>query len=282
MTANLLIGLREGLEASLVVGLLVAALVRAGRRDALPAVAGGVVLAVLLSAGLGAVLELTSRDMTFRQQELFGGSLSILSVGLVPWMVLWMRRVARDLRADLGARVGSALAVGPLAVGLVALLAVGREGLETALFLWAAARATGSGPAPLAGAAVGLAVSAVLGYLVYRGALRIDLRRFFTWSGAALVVVAGGVLAYGVHDLQEAAVLPGLTTLAFDVSGAVPPSSWYGVLLKGTVGFTPATTWLQAVAWLLYVVPMLLVVLRPGGPPRRARAAGPRAVAPAA
>ncbi|ROP42737.1 iron uptake transporter permease EfeU [Pseudokineococcus lusitanus] len=282
MTANLLIGLREGLEASLVVGLLVAALVRAGRRDALPAVAGGVVLAVLLSAGLGAVLELTSRDMTFRQQELFGGSLSILSVGLVTWMVLWMRRVARDLRADLGARVGSALAVGPLAVGLVALLAVGREGLETALFLWAAARATGSGPAPLAGAAVGLAVAAVLGYLVYRGALRIDLRRFFTWSGAALVVVAGGVLAYGVHDLQEAAVLPGLTTLAFDVSGAVPPSSWYGVLLKGTVGFTPATTWLQAVAWLLYVVPMLLVVLRPGGPPRRARAAGPRAVAPAA
>ncbi|MEJ5914185.1 iron uptake transporter permease EfeU [Pseudokineococcus sp. 1T1Z-3] len=265
MTANLLIGLREGLEASLVVGLLVAALVRAGRRDALPAVAAGVALAVLASIGLGAVLELTSRDMTFRQQELFGGSLSIVSVGLVTWMVLWMRRVARDLRTDLGARVDAALTLGPLAVGVVALLAVGREGLETALFLWAAARATGSSAGPLAGAAVGLALAVVLGYLVYRGALRLDLRRFFTWSGAALVVVAGGVLAYGVHDLQEAGVLPGLTTLAFDVSAAVPPASWYGALLKGTVGFTPATTVLQAVAWVLYVVPMLLVVLRPAG-----------------
>ncbi|MEJ5944543.1 iron uptake transporter permease EfeU [Pseudokineococcus basanitobsidens] len=272
MTANLLIGLREGLEASLVVGLLVAALVRAGRRDALPAVVVGVVAAVLLSVGLGAVLELTSRDMTFRQQELFGGSLSIASVGLVTWMVLWMRRAARDLRGDLGARVGSALAVGPLAVGVVALLAVGREGLETALFLWAAARATGAGTGPLVGAVVGLAVAVVLGWLVYRGALRLDLRRFFTWSGAALVVVAGGVLAYGVHDLQEAAVLPGLTSLAFDVSAVVPPASWYGALLKGTVGFTPATTWLQAVAWVLYVVPMLVVVLRPARPRTTARA----------
>jgi high-affinity iron transporter len=99
--------------------------------------------------------------------------------------------------------------------------------------------------------------------LFYRGALRINLARFFTWTGAALVVVAAGVLSYGVHDLQEADVLPGLNSLAFDVSSTVPPDSWYGTVLKGTVNFTPATTWLQAIAWLAYIVPVLLLFFRP-------------------
>lgn len=263
MYANLLIGLREGLEAALVVGILVAYLVRAGRRDALRWVALGVGAAVLASLTFGAVLEFTSRDMTFAQQELFGGSLSIVAVGFVTWMVLWMRRAARDLKGELGGRMRSALAVGSGSVALLAFLAVGREGLETALFLWAAVRATGSGWQPITGAALGLALAVVLGVLFYRGTLRLDLGRFFRWTGAALVVVAAGVLSYGVHDLQEAGVLPGLTSLAFDVSGAVPPASWYGVLLKGTVNFTPATTWLQLAAWTAYLVPMLVVFFRP-------------------
>ena len=103
----------------------------------------------------------------------------------------------------------------------------------------------------------------VIGYLFYKGALRINLAKFFLWTGAVLIVVAAGVLAYGVHDLQEAGVLPGLNNLAFDVSGAVPPDSWYGTLLQGTVNFTPATTWLQAVAWLVYIVPVFVLFLRP-------------------
>jgi high-affinity iron transporter len=138
----------------------------------------------------------------------------------------------------------------------VAMLAVGREGLETALFLWAATQAaTGGGSAlgPLIGAALGIATAVVLGYLFYKGAVKINLGLFFKWTGAILIVVAAGVLAYGVHDLQEAGVLPGLNNLAFDVSGAIPPDSWLGTLLKGTLNFSPATTWLQAVVWVLYV-----------------------------
>ena len=111
---------------------------------------------------------------------------------------------------------------------------------------------------------LGIATAVVLGYLLYRRAVTINLAKFFTWTGAGLIVVAAGVLAYGVHDLQEAGILPGLNNLAFDVSGAVPPDSWYGTLLKGIVNFSPATTWLQAVVWLLYLVPVMYLFFRPG------------------
>jgi high-affinity iron transporter len=144
----------------------------------------------------------------------------------------------------------------------VAALAVGREGLETALFLWAAAQSSGETTTPLVGALLGLGVAAGLGYLLHRGVLKVNLSRFFTWTGAALVIIAGGVLAYGVHDLQEAGILPGLHSVAFDVSATVPPSSWHGTLLKGTLNFSPATTWLEAAAWLLYVIPVLFFYLR--------------------
>jgi high-affinity iron transporter len=263
MIANLLIGLREGLEAALVVGILVAYLVRSGRRDRLGLVTAGVAAAVALSLGFGAVLQFTSRTMTFEQAEMFGGSLSIVAVGFVSAMVFWMRRAARGLRGELDDRMARALAMGPGAIVVTAFLAVGREGLETALFLWAAVQATGSGWQPLAGAAVGLALAVVLGYAIYRGLLRVNLGVFFRWTGAALIVVAAGVLAYGLHDLQEARVLPGLTTIAFDVSAQVPPSSWYGVLLKGTLNFSPVTTVLEATSWVAYVAAMLVLFLRP-------------------
>ncbi len=256
MFANFLIGLREGLEAALLVTILIAYLVKSGRREHLRHVWTGVAAAVAVSLAFAAVLTFTSRAMTFEQQEIFGGTLSIVAVGFVTWMVLWMRRAARSLAVDLRARLDDAVAVGPTAIVITALLAVGREGLETSLFLWAAVQATGDGWAPLTGGALGLATAVGLGYALYRGAIRLDLARFFTWTGAALIVVAAGVLAYGVHDLQEARVLPGLNRLAFDVSHLIPPSSWYAALLKGTLNFSPATTWLEAVVWVGYVTVM--------------------------
>jgi high-affinity iron transporter len=123
-------------------------------------------------------------------------------------------------------------------------------------------QATGETTLPLVGAALGIVVAVALGWLINRGLVRINLAKFFAWSGAFLIVVAAGVLSYGVHDLQEAGILPGLNNLAFDVSGAIPPDSWYGTLLKGTVNFSPATTWLEAAAWTLYVVPTMVVFLR--------------------
>jgi len=262
---NYLIGLREGLEASLVVVILVACLVRSGRRQLLPGIWTGVGLAVLVSLGFGALLTYGPRGLTFEAQEAIGGTLSIVAVGFVTWMVFWMLRHSRNLSGELRSKVDGAAAAGRAGLVVVAMLAVGREGLETALFLWAATQAAtsagASGTSPLLGALLGILTAVALAIGFYKGALKINLSRFFAWTGGILVVVAAGVLAYGVHDLQEAGILPGLNSLAFDVSAQIPPTSWYGTVLKGTVNFSPNTTWLQAVAWLAYLVPVLTVFL---------------------
>ena len=262
MTANFLIGLREGLEASLIVVLLMAYLIKTGRRHLIPRLWIGVGIAMGISLGFGALLTFGPRGLTFEAQEAIGGGLSIIAVALVTWMVFWMARTARSLGGELRFQVDKAADGAAWGLVLVAALAVGREGLETALFIWAAAQATGETTLPLLGALLGLVAAAGLGYLLHRGVLKVNLGRFFTWTGVGLIIIAGGVLAYGVHDLQEAGILPGLHNLAFDVSAAIPPSSWYGTLLKGTLNFSPATTWLEAAAWLLYVIPVLFLYIR--------------------
>lgn len=262
MTANYMIGLREGLEATLIVVLLMAYLTKSGRTHLLPKLWAGVAIAVAASIGFGALLSFGPRGLTFEAQEAIGGSLSVIAVGLVTWMVFWMARTARSLGRDLRSQVDLKSGGSGWGLAIVGAIAVGREGLETALFLWAAAQSAGSSTTPLAGALLGLATAVVLGALLHRGVLKVNLGKFFTWSGAALIVIAGGVLAYAIHDFQEAGILPGLHSLAFDVSAAVPPSSWYGTLLKGTLNFSPATTWLEAAAWLLYVPPVMFFYLR--------------------
>ena len=284
MVANFLIGLREGLEAALVVSILIAYLVKTGRQHLLPRIWLGVGVAVVVSLGFGALLTFGPKGLTFTAQEAIGGSLSIVAVALVTWMIFWMARTARTLSGELRTAVDNAADGTAWSLAVVAMLAVGREGLETAIFLWAATSAatgsTGSSAQPLLGAVLGLGVAVVLGYLVYRGAVKINLSRFFFWTGIFLIFVAAGVLSYGVHDLQEAGILPGLNTLAFDVSHVVPPTSWYGTVLKGVFNFSPATSVLEAVAWVAYVVPVLTVFVRQGRH-RAAPAPRPAAAAPA-
>lgn len=275
MFANFLIGLREGLEAALVVGILVAYLVKSGRREQLPLVWAGVGFAVLVSLAAGAALTFGPRGLSFEAQEAIGGTLSIVAVGFVTWMIFWMARTSRSLKGELEGRVDTAIGRGGWSLVLLAALAVGREGLETALFLWAAAKATGSSTQPLAGGALGLATAIVLGVLIYRGAVRLDLGKFFRWTGLLLVFVAAGVLSYGIHDLQEAGILPGLDRIAFDVSSTIPPGSWFGTLLKGTINFSPRTTWLELIAWIAYVVPVLTLFIRTVRPSRPTTATPP-------
>ncbi len=262
MLANFLIGLREGLEAALVVSILIAYLVKTERRSLIPRVWAGVGLAVLLSLAVGAALTFGTAEMSFKTQEAFGGFMSIIAVGLVTWMVFWMARNARNLRGELHGHVDRVAGKGVWALVIVAFIAVAREGVETALFIWSAVRATGGGAAPLSGAVLGLATAVVLGWLFYRGALKLNLASFFKWTGVALIIVAGGVLAYGVHDLQEAAILPGLDNLAFDVSSVLVPGTAIATLLKGIFNFSPAMTWLEVIVWFAYVVPVMTLFLR--------------------
>jgi len=265
MLANYLIGLREGLEAALVVGILVAYVVKTGRRDVLPRLWLGVAAAVVLSLGIGAVLTFGAYGLTFQAQEVIGGGLSIIAVGFVTWMVFWMARTARSLRGELESGLDRALAGGAWAVVALAFLSVGREGIETALFVWATVQSTGGGAGPMVGALLGILTAVAIQVAIYRGVVRLDVGRFFRVTGYFLVVVAAGVLAYGVGDLQEASVLPGRASLAFDVSAAVPPTSWHGTLLQGLVNFTPTPSWLQVAVWLAYlavVVPLFVRATR--------------------
>ena len=261
MLANYLIGLREGLEAALIVTILIAYVVKIGRRDVLPRLWAGVALAVILALALGAILTFGTYGLSFAAQETIGGLLSIIATGLVTWMVFWMLRTARDLKGHLHGSIDKHLTGTGLGLVLVAFLAVGREGIETALFIWAAVQATGETTLPLVGASLGILTAVGLGWLIYAGMLKINLSRFFTWTGAVLIIVAAGVLSYGVHDLQEAGILPGVNALAFNVSAVIPPDSWYGTLLKGTLNFSPATTWLELFAWVAYAVPTLTLFI---------------------
>ncbi|MDY7543165.1 FTR1 family protein [Cryobacterium breve] len=271
MLANYLIGLREGLEAALIVTILVAYVVKIGRKDVLPRIWAGVGLAVLLALGIGALLTYGTSTLSFAAQETIGGVLSIAATGLVTWMVFWMLRTARTLSSQLRGSIDKSLLGTGLGLVIVAFIAVGREGIETALFLWAAVQATGETTLPLLGAALGILTAAGLGWLIYSGMLRINLSKFFTWTGGILIIVAAGVLSYGVHDLQEAGVLPGLHSIAFDVSAAIPPDSWYGTLLKGTLNFSPATTWLELLVWVAYVGTTLTFFVRAVRSGRRPR-----------
>ncbi|WP_067198754.1 iron uptake transporter permease EfeU [Microbacterium sp. XT11] len=277
MLASFLIGLREGLEAALVVGILVAYLRRLGRRDALPRMWVGIGLAIGLALAFGAVLTFGAYALAPGAQELIGGLMSLLAVAMVTWMIFWMQRAGRTMKATLEGGIDRALTAGGLwALVAIGFVSVAREGIETTLLLWSMLQSFGSAPLALTGALLGLGVAVVVGWLLARGAVRLDTRRFFAWTGGFLVVVAAGVLAYAVMDLQEAGALPGpfgsaapidaaTGTVAvgwaafpfgwaFDVSGAIAPDSAGATLLQATVGFRPEMSWLQVVVWALYVL----------------------------
>ncbi|WP_345764086.1 iron uptake transporter permease EfeU [Diaminobutyricibacter sp. McL0608] len=253
MLANYLIGLREGLEAALVVGILVAYIVKVGRRDVLRNMWFGVGIAIVVPLGVGAILTWGPYGMSFEAQETLGGTLSIVAVGLVTWMVFWMGKTARTLKSTLHSRVDSALLGAGWGIILLAALSVGREGIETSLFVWATVASVGGSWVPAVGALLGILTAVVIEIFIYRGFVKINLGKFFTWTGVFLIVVAAGVLAYGVGDLQEAGVLPGVGRHAYDISTIIPSSSWYGTVLQGIVNFNPSPSWLQVGAWVAYL-----------------------------
>src|SRR3984957_3299426 len=269
---NLLIGLREGLEAGLVVSILLAALRKAerkaepaeGRRGSSAPVWLGVLGAVMLAGSFAAVLTYSTDVLSSRAQEAVAGLLSVFAVGLVTGMVFWMRRTAAGLAAHLRGEVARAVAIGAGALTITAFLAVGREGLETTLFLWAAVRALGATFAPLFGAGLGLAPAVVLCWLLYRRAVRLNVGVFFNRTAIALIVIAAGVLSYGLGDLQDASLLPGRQWVAFDVTAHVDPGSWWVSIVSGVTELAPKMTVLQLVAWVAYLVVVVPLFVRAG------------------
>ena len=263
MLSTFLIALREGLEAALIVGILVAYIVKTGRRNLLPPIWTGVGVALLASFALGGFLSFTSAELSDRGEQFFAGTTSFLAVALVTWMVFWMKRAARTLRDELHGKVDNALTAGPFAVAAAAFFAVAREGLETSLFVYTNFRTVDTTPAASVGLVLGLAVAVILGYLIYKRSIKMNLSKFFTVTGVALIIVAAGVLSYGIHEYQELGWMPGDNSYAWDISSWMAKDSIAGSLLAGTIGFDVNTSWVQLILWASYLALVLLLYLKP-------------------
>ncbi|PPJ29529.1 iron permease [Nocardia nova] len=278
---NLLICLREGLEAGLVVTILLAAVRKTStpqRPVSSTPVWLGLLGAVSVAASFAAVLTYSTSVLSNSGQEIVGGTLSVIAVGLVTAMVFWMRRTAASLSGQLRGEVARATAIGAGALAITAFMAVGREGLESTLFVWTAVKASGTTVAPLVGATLGFAAAVVLCWLLYRQSVKLNLGVFFNRTALALIVIAAGVLSYGLGDLQDAGILPGRHWVAFDLSAHIDPNSWWVSIITGITELTPRMTVLQVVAWVVYLAVVIPLFIRAG---RQAPAKRPEQAAPA-
>ena len=261
MFANFMIGIREGLEAALIIGILIAYLKKTDRLQHAPKVVYGIVaaLATAVLAGLG--LSLIDENASEQVEITVTGITSLLAVVFVTWMVFWMAKTARHLNKEIQSKIDSALATSNFALFAIAYLTVVREGVETSIFLWTAAKTTGEGQTAWLGAFAGLAAASILGYWIYKGMLKINLGRFFKYTGSYLLVLTAGIFSYAIGEFTELGWLPHSAT-AYDLSGLTPEGSALEVVLKGTLGYNPTPTVLQAALWSAFVVISLTAYLR--------------------
>ncbi len=279
MIPTLVITLREGLEASLIVGIVAAFLVKEGRADALRTMWIGIAAAVALCAAVALGLRYAGEQLPQRQQEGLETVVGLVAVAMISYMIVWMRRNARGLSSTLRSGVAEALVTGSVAaLAGMAFLAVLREGLETSVFLLAVFQDATDPAAAGTGAVIGLVIAIVLGYGIYRGGVRINLSRFFRFTGIVLVAVAAGLLATAVHTAHEAGWFSALQSQAVDLTWLVQPGTVSGSLLTGMLGLQPSPTVGEAIAYLAYAIPMGIYVLWPQ-PPQTVRLPDGRIIA---
>ena len=275
MLVAYLIMLREGIEAALIVGIIAGYLKQTGRDRWMPAVWLGVVLAIVICIVVGVALDLTSAEFPQKQQEFFEGVVALAAVGILTSMVFWMKKAARSIKAELHQSIDAALRPGDrqgwALVGM-AFLAVGREGLESVFFLLAIFQQSEGVSVPL-GAALGLLTAVGIGVAITYGGMRIDLRRFFRWTGAFIILVAAGLLAGALRGFHEAGLWNGLQERAFDISGLLPADGVLGTLLSGLFGYQDSPTIGEVLVYLAFLLPALYLFFsqrRPVPTPRPA------------
>ncbi|MGZ8566240.1 MAG: iron uptake transporter permease EfeU [Actinomycetota bacterium] len=265
--AAFIVALREGIEAALIVSILLAYLKQLGRRDQAHLVWWGTTLAVGLSAVVGTVIFAVGAEFEGASEQVFEGLVTLTAVSVLTWMIFWMRRQGARIKSGLQEKVDTALTAGGLALAVLAFTAVLREGVETSLFLYAAAKGTaveaGGIGGQVAGALLGLGLAAVLGVLLYRGGIRMNLQTFFRVTGSILIVVAAGLFAFSIHELQEAGWFPFFTATAFDLSSVLPDDTGVGTVLRGLVGYNADPSLLELFSWLGYLVVVGMLYFRP-------------------
>lgn len=268
MLVPFLIMLREGIEAALIVGIIASYLRQSGRGGLMPAVWVGVLLAVALSLFAGAGLQLTAAEFPQKQQELFEGIVGLIAVMLLTSMVFWMRKAARHIKGELQAGVDKALTHGGgqgwALIGMV-FLAVAREGLESVFFLLAIFQQSTGWEAPV-GALAGILVSVAVGYGLYSGGVRLDLRRFFRLTGLFILLVAAGLLAGALRKFHEAGLWNHLQQLVFDMSATLPLDSPLGAVLSGLLGYQAASVLGEVIVYVVFLAVSVFFFLRPAAP----------------
>lgn len=253
MLASFLVGLREGLEAATIVAILIAYLVNSDLRRFIPRVWVGVGAAIAASLTVAIGLSLADSALSDTASEIFEGFTSLIAVGLITWMTFWMAAHARALKAELHSKVERAIATSSVALAAVAFFAVLREGLETSVFMWASIQAAGTSTEPLIGLSLGLIVSIVAGWAIFKGIVRINIGKVFSTVGGLLIFVAAGVLAYGVHELEEAGVIPFGGSTVFSTADIIDPEGVFGSLMRGFLGYRGTATVVEVIAWVGYV-----------------------------
>jgi high-affinity iron transporter len=262
MLANYLIGLREGIEAALIISILVTYLVKLGEKRHLSKIFAGTVAAIVLSVAVGIALSELESVAPANIEPAISGITSLIAVGFVTWMIFWMAKQARAMSGNLRGQVDEAIAKSGWSLALVAFLSVIREGVETSVLLWTTAKTTGPSSSPVLGATLGLLTAAVVGYLMYRGSLKFNISKFFRFTGAFLVLVGAGILGYGIGELQEIGWLPLLSGHSYDVSAAIPTDGLLETILRGTLAFNNAPTVLQTIFWFGYILPTAWLFFR--------------------
>jgi len=280
MLPTFVIGLREGVEASLIVGIVAAFLRQRGATRQMRWVWLGVGVAVAICVAVAVVLQIVDENLPQKQQEQLETVIALVAVGMVTSMIVWMARHARSLKGELESRAGEALENGSVAALVtMAFLAVLREGLETAVFLLSAFQASTNRTAASAGAILGIAIAIVIGVAIYRGGVRINLAKFFTATGLVLVLVAAGLVAFAMHTGHEAGWINFGQEQLLDLSWLIKPGTVQSALLTGVLGIQPKPTVLEGVAWLVYFVPVALFVIQASRRKPPAQASQPTVVA---
>ena len=263
MLSNYLIGLREGIEAALVVSILLTYLVRTNRHSLIRFVWYGVGSALVVSILIAIGLETISSELSETLEPIFAGFVSFIAVGFVTWMIFWMKRSAKTISSDLRNQLdNAAVSGGATAVAAMAFVAVLREGAETAIFFWAAAHATGNSVASVVGLVLGLGTAVIVGWIFYRSTSTINLSKFFKVTSILLVFVAAGVLSYGIHEFQEVGWLPGEDNVLLDLSGVLVEGTFFATLVAGLFNLKPTTTTLQVIGYVSYSVTVLYFLLK--------------------
>jgi len=274
LTAGIVTGLREGVEAALIVAILLAYLNRSGNGGQAAKVWLGTGLATALSVAAGFMIFQTAGSLQAPYEQYFEGSAMLIAAAVVTWMLFWMRRQSMALRGELHARLERTLTEGTaFGLALLAFSAVIREGLETSIFLVGQATSLrGEAPSIVLGALIGLAGAIAIGWIFYTGSRRIDLRSFFRWTGIGLIFIAAGLLSQAMHELIEVGVIPFGSQTAYDLSRVLPDASGIGQFLRAVLGYSAApeiTTLGVHIAYLVIVLGLYLRPIHPASPPAK-------------